>query len=49
MQTIAELLASLKRSGHPDAPRLMAEITEQTGVRPRTALRSPRRAPKKKR
>lgn len=46
---IAELLASLKRSGHPDAPRLMAEITEQTGVRPRTALRSPRRAPKKKR
>jgi hypothetical protein len=46
---VAELLASLKRSGHPDAPRLMAEITAQTGIRPRTALRSPRRVPKKKR
>ena len=46
---VAELLASLKRSGHPDAPGLMAEITAQTGVRPRTAVRSPRRVQKKKR
>jgi hypothetical protein len=46
---VAELLASLKRSGHPDAPRLMSEITTQTGIRPRTAVRSPRRVQKKKR
>jgi hypothetical protein len=35
-------------SGHPDALRLTAEITELTGVRSRSALRTPRRLQKKR-
>jgi hypothetical protein len=45
---VAFILSELKRSGHPDALRLTAEITELTGVRSRSALRTPRRLQKKR-